>query len=243
MGLIFAENLYGMIKAYRVVWISGRFGGGKTSLALELSRSYLKQGYKLAANINTIWRDELESIEPDENHALHTVFLLDEGGLLLEDNRDIKRIIAYAAKMDIILLIPSVFPPPRLASAFTIQPVFNLTAIGIPYIHYTWQIKMGMWSDKGWFAWWDPKSIFGIYDRLDPGGDVDEIIEFVQAQVKRFRGAYGYESRDKGHDGFSAVAAIEQALEKLDELVYTQEEENDRFSERAKAFFKKRKRF
>lgn len=242
MPLYFAENLYGMIKAYRIVWISGRFGGGKTSLALELARSFLKEGYHLISNIRTVWRDDLVDVVADEKFSLKTVFVLDEGGLLLEDNREIKKIVAYAAKMDIVLLIPSVFPPPRLASSFIIQPVFNLSAIGLPFIYYKWEIKMGMWKDTGWFIWWNPKNIFGIYDRLDPGGDVDEIIAFVQGKVKEFRGAYGYDERRTEANSVSEVGAIEQALERLEDAIYAQEEAASRLQGRAFSFFGKRKR-
>lgn len=188
-----ASPVLGILEMYRLIWISGRFGGHKTALAFKIAQDYLERGYRLATNSRTVWADDLEDIQLNENNQLHSVVLLDEGGLYFKASRQIEQIAAYAAKMDCIYIIPSFWPPARAAQIINIQPVISLKAAGLPVIFYKWSVNIGAFKDKGWFAWWYPQEIYGIYSRQDPGDDPEEIIKFLVDRTGQYRKRYGRE--------------------------------------------------
>lgn len=197
MPLIGAESILGVLDMYRLIWISGRFGGHKTALAFQISKRYLEKGYKLVTNSRSIWADDINDIQLDENNHLKSVVLLDEGGLYFKMGRQIEQIAAYAAKMDCIYIIPSFFPPAKLAQIINIQPVVSLKSTGLPVIIYKWRVDIGAHHEKGFFIWWQPSEIYGIYSRQDPGDDPDEIINFLVERSNDYRKRYGREESNK----------------------------------------------
>lgn len=178
---------------YRLVWILGRFGGGKTSLAYKIAEFYGNQGYRLLSNNYSIWADDWKDVSLDKNNHLHAVVIWDEGGQYFTDARQIKQIAAYANKMDVIHLIPSYFPPCRAAQVVTIQPQFNLKSAGIPLIVYKWRVRLGGFQDEGNFYWLNPKEIYGVYSRQDPGDTAGELVEYLTKKTEEYRSAYGRE--------------------------------------------------
>ena len=179
--------------SYRLCWITGRYGSGKTSVAYMLSKGYLEKGYRLVSNNRCVWADALDDVKPFPDGKLKCIVILDEGGLMLEDNDQVKEAAAYAAKMDIIYIIPSYFAPPRAAQVMTIQAVFNFKSAGIPLVAYRWSIRMGAFNDKGFFLWWNPKEIYGIYSRSDPGARLGKIISWVAERKNEYRNIWGYD--------------------------------------------------
>lgn len=200
--LVNASGFVQTVWGYRLLWIMGRFGGGKTSLAYRLAQEYLDQGYRLITNNLSIWADRLEDIDLDENNHLKAVVILDEGGLVFKSSKQIEMIAAYANKMDCIYIIPSYFPPTRTAQVVTCQPVVNLKAAGVPVIAYKWRCKLGGFTDSGSFFWINPGEIYGIYSRQDPGDRASDIVQFLVEKSEEYRGRYGR------YDGLSEVAEI-----------------------------------
>lgn len=189
--LINGDEIYNVIQAYRLVWISGRFGGGKTSLAFYLSKYWLDKGYRLVTNGASVWSDELDNVRLDSENKLHCVFLLDEGGLDFKANRQIEAIASYARKMDCIYLIPSYSEPCRPARVVTIQAVFTLQSIGLPIIFYKWRVLLAEQKTGGMFAWMFPSEVYGVYSTLDPGAECSEIIGWAIERKNEFLKAYG----------------------------------------------------
>jgi hypothetical protein len=189
--LINAEVFLATVVSYRLVWISGRFGGGKTSLAYRIAQEYLEKDYRLITNNKSVWADPVDSVQLDDNNHLKAVVILDEGGLWFKSSKQIEMVASYAAKMDCIYLLPSFWPPTRAAQVLVVQPVFNFKAAGIPAIFYKWRVKIGSFEDKGWFVWWRPSEIYGIYSRQDPGDTGAEIVEFLINRTNEFRQRYG----------------------------------------------------
>lgn len=212
MALINAEPILGVLDMYRLIWISGRFGGHKTALAFQIAKRYLDRGYKLATNTRTIWADDLDKIQLNKNNQLKTVCILDEGGLYFKAGRQVEQIAAYAAKMDVIYIIPSFWPPTRAAQIINIQPIVSLKATGLPVIIYKWRVDIGSFKEKGWFAWWNPKEIYGVYSRQDPGDEPDAIIRFLTDRSNEYRQRYGR----KGTDEVFSLAAISEAEQILE---------------------------
>ncbi len=193
MGLIGATALLGIIKSYRLVWIGGRFGGHKTSLAYKISQPFLEDGYRLISNNRSVWGDDLENIDYlqyDNDYILKSVILLDEGGLFFKSSRQVEMIASFARKMDCIYLIPSFWPPTRSAQVLTIQPVFNFKSAGLPIVAYKWRVKLGVFADSGLFFWFNPSEVYGIYDTKDPGDYAGEIVQFLIEKTEEYNKLY-----------------------------------------------------
>lgn len=201
MGLIGAGTFISVVNNYRLLWVSGRFGGGKTSLAFKLAETWLEQGYRLLTNGRCVWADKAEEIDfVDEFGHLKTIVVLDEGGLEFKASKQVEMIAAYAAKMDIIFILPSFWAPVRTAQVVTCQPVFGFQMIGLPLIVYKWKVKLGGFEDGGMFFWWRPAEIYGVYSRQDPGDIAADIIDLLVAKAEAFRARYG-----RARNGLSAL--------------------------------------
>jgi len=193
MGLLGAGAFVDIISSYRLLWIGGRFGGHKTSLAYKLAEGYLNRGYNLVSNNRSVWGDDLEKITGCKNHGqLHTVVILDEGGLAFKSSRQIEMIASYARKMDVIYMLPSFWPPSRAAQILVCQPVFNFKSTGVPLVIYKWRVKLGSFQDNGWFGWYDPSEIYGIYSTADPGDSAEKIITWLVDETEKYRLQFGY---------------------------------------------------
>ncbi len=188
-----ATPVLSILEMYRLIWISGRFGGHKTALSFKIAEDYLKRGYRLITNSKSVWNDEIENTQLDENGHLKTVVILDEGGLYFKASKQIEQIASYAAKMDVIYIIPSFWPPARMAQVINIQPIISLKSAGIPAIIYKWRVDLGGFHDKGWFVWVNPAEVYGIYSRQDPGSDPETIIRFLTQRTTEYRKRYGHE--------------------------------------------------
>lgn len=174
------SQVLGLIQEYRLCWICGRFSGGKTSLAYRLAYDWLRRGYRLVTTNASVWGEPYENVKlQGDPPKLRAVVILDEGGLYFKASAQIEQVAAFAAKMDCIYLIPSFFPPSKAAQVVTVQPVFGFRAAGIPLIVYTWRTKLGAFDDRGYFIWWRPSEIYGVYSRQDPGAQPDEIVEWL----------------------------------------------------------------
>jgi len=189
--LIGAGGVLGILDMYRLIWISGKFGGHKTALAFQLAEIYLKRGYRLITNSRCVWADDIGQMELNENNQLHAVCVMDEGGLYFKSGRQVEQIAAYAAKMDIILIFPSFFPPTKSAQVVNIQPIVSLKSTGLPIIIYKWAVRLGSFKENGWFFWWNPSEIYGIYSRQDPGDDPEIIVNFLAKKSDEYRKTYG----------------------------------------------------
>lgn len=193
MPLLGAETLYGLVEGYRLCWIGGRFSGGKTSLAFLLSRYWLERGYRLVTNARTVWADDPSVVSLRPSGHLDAILLLDEGGLWLKSNRVVEGVAAYAAKMRLIVLIPSFFPPAPRFRVLTIQPLFTFRHLKIPLTVYRWRIAAGSYTNSGHFLWIFPgrDGIYGIYSRQDPGEDPLDIVAWMEDRLNEFRAYHG----------------------------------------------------
>lgn len=190
MPLINAQPFVSILQYYRLLWILGRFGGHKTSLAYKIAEPYLSNGYRLISNNRSVWLDDMSKLSLDEDGKLKAVVILDEGGLEFKVNRQVEQISAYARKMDAIYIIPSYFPPARQAQVITCQPLFSLLATGIPLIIYKWRVRLGGFQDGGYFGWFYPREIYGIYSSLDPGDKARGIVSFISDKTQEYRNRF-----------------------------------------------------
>lgn len=206
MGLINAGAVLGMIQSYRLVWLSGRFSGGKTSVAFEIAKHFGNSGYRIITNTKSVWADNPEECYLDKDGHLRAVIILDEGGTEFKTNNQVEEISAYSAKMDMIYLVPSFFPPARKFQVLEIQPIWNLKPVGIPYIQYRWSVKVGNFKDEGSFGWFFPQGIWGVYSRQDPGAKTDQIVQLLIERKNQFREMHG-----KSRGAFDGVSGMENS--------------------------------
>lgn len=192
-----ADNIMSILEMYRLIWISGRFGGHKTALSFKIAQIFLERGYNLITNTRTIWADDIKEIKLNEHNQLKSVILLDEGGMYFKASRQIEQIAGYAAKMDCIYIIPSFWPPAKAAQIINIQPVISLKAAGIPLILYKWRVDLGQTKERGMFGWWNPQETYGVYSRQDPGCEPEDIIDFLVQKSDEYRTAYGRKTRNE----------------------------------------------
>jgi hypothetical protein len=190
---LFLRTLVGM----KVLWLAGRFGGGKTLLSFALGLWLQKQGYTrhIYSNIPSQVADPVPVPEPP-GFALHSdpetgkpkayaSVIFDEAWILLdarEWNKNVARSIgAFLRKYDIFLLLPSVFSIDKRFRNFYVQRVLNCYAFGLPCYVYKWGLKMGFVDETGFFGLWRPSDYFGTYDHLATPGDDGGLVAAMAA--------------------------------------------------------------
>ncbi len=164
-----AESFWRLVRNYRHCWYRGRYGGGKTSLAVATALQLLdsKQAKACVSNIPTAFG---EQSLPDL--AENVVILMDEGGLFWKTGRAFELVAAYLRKQNIFVLIPSITPPSLQFRTLSVQRIFNVASVtGLNIWIYKWSIRAGGISEDGKFVWAFPK-IFKWYDtNYAPTGD------------------------------------------------------------------------
>jgi hypothetical protein len=191
LTIIMGSHVLDLVSDYRLCWISGRYGGFKTLLAVEIAEHFLKRGYRLITNIKSPWADDWGKINFLENGTLRAVILMDEAGLTLRYTEQLESMCAYSRKMDCIYLFPSFFPPVRYAQVLNLHSVYGFHHLMIPIRVWQCRIKIGGWRDTSTFATSEASRIYGIYSTQSVDLDTEGIIEFMAEKVDRFRELFG----------------------------------------------------
>jgi len=204
---IAAQVAFATLHGYRMVWLPGAFGNGKTLCAVGMYAQYFRpRGYRLVSNLQTIWTEpDLQSVCMDVDGKLKVFVLIDEGGQYFEDADDIKDVMRNPRKMDYVLCFASFMPPARLAQIFQIQPTWSYRSAGIPYIHYEWSAKVGHYKNKGHFGWWFFQEMFGTYSSSSPAGSPATIRRWLVEQNLEYRRRWGYDDEDEALDAQGRV--------------------------------------
>lgn len=190
MPLMQSSIFINYVRLYRVLWLQGRYGGGKTALAYRIAYELCeKYGYRyIMGNTHSVWNDVLENIQQSPDGRVGLVMILDEGGLFLKTGKDVEAFLAFLRKLDIIILIPSVTRPSTRVCFFSVQRLFNWYSFGFPFWTYRFQLDSGAIRERGFFHWHKPTEIFGIYDTASAptsdGGLNDAIQQFTKGLQK-----------------------------------------------------------
>jgi len=160
-----AEYVLQVLRAFRVVWLKGRFGGGKTLLSFALGREFLERGWSryLISNIGSAWSDKVENVEPRDT-KLDVFVIVDEAGQFLQTNSQIDTVMAYARMMNVVAVMPSVMPIPVRARFLSIIRVFNAYGIGLPFWIYRLDLSYAGQTERTHFALLKPHEYYGVYD-------------------------------------------------------------------------------
>jgi hypothetical protein len=163
---IFLSNL----TFYRLLSIEGRYGGGKTALATILAAYLLEAGYVDTVVSNVEINFAIKPEAPLKNSCI----VMDEAWIYLSKRAAVFEYAAFLRKFNHYLLMPSVWPPNRLLTRFSVERIFNCFSLGLPAWLYSWQVIRGNVKDRGKFLVWHPEAVFGYYDTdaipADDGG-------------------------------------------------------------------------
>lgn len=192
LRFLFADDFLNALLVFRALWIQGRYGGGKTSLAIILSAWLLNEGHvnRVTTNIDTVLDNPVKN---DLELIYDAALLIDETNVFIGDRQSATHYANFLRKTNWYLLMPSVMPPHVKLCTFAVQRVFNGMVYGIPIWVYKWTLNQRNQKEKGFFAIWQPDAAFGSYNTLavpiNDGGiaeAIDRTIEFEKwAEAKR----------------------------------------------------------
>lgn len=210
MPLIGRETIVGMLQTFRVLWIGGRYGGGKTALAYRLAYELLDSGFSrhLLSNCRNVWRDEPADVVLRDGRYLDTVVILDEGGLFLRTSRDADDFLAFLRKLNVVLIVPSIKPPAPSVRMVSVQRVANLQSVGLPAWVYNVSVEYGRQRDRERFVWWRPSEIYGIYDTTDVPVDDCGIGDYLESVVSNLVESQGHGKSRRGKRGIRTVESV-----------------------------------
>jgi hypothetical protein len=215
MRIIAGQVFLELLTFYRTCYLGGRYGSGKTLLAVALSGWLLSSGHvrQVVSNLPVAWASEL-----NRGDMRDLCIVLDESWLYLQRRAAVARYAGFLRKFNHYLLLPSVFPVHRLLSFFAVRRLYNLYPFGLPVWIYQWRIASmpGIPPDKGYFVVYDPVSLYGYYDTAyvpsDDGGIADALMSLGPGDV------YG---DDGVEDSIDAASVVSDAVESLSDVVST----------------------
>ena len=180
--MIFPPDILFTIRNFRSAWFGGRYGGGKTALAVATAGYIVAAGWadKIYANFPMRWRLALL----EDTDMRDAVIVLDEGWSMVETWDDVKAFAAFLRKRNLYVLIPSVFPPHQRLKFLSIMRIFNGFSVGIPAWFYSATLSgMGGKPERYIFSWITPDEIYGLYDtEAYPEVETEEIIKAALAK-------------------------------------------------------------
>lgn len=216
--LLGAGQFLGNFANQRICWIGGKLGGHKTAFSYLLAARYLERGFRLVSNNLSVWADLLKDVSLTDKGFLKAFLILDEGGLFFDTSDDVEDVAVYLSKLDCYVILPSASPPPQTTRGLLLQPVWSFRNTGVPLVMYQWRLSNLMQKGMGFFFWWRPSEIYGVYSRRDPGTNCKEIREFMQYRVtqyrRRFERSPDYSWKEDGDK--DEVSAMERERREVD---------------------------
>lgn len=195
--LFWKENLLNYTRNYRVLFVDGRYGGGKTSLGFKLAEELCRKfGFRyILSNVECVWNTPLDEVVLRDGRYIDAVFVLDEGGMYLETSAVARQWLAYLRKLNIVLIVPSVIPPSSIMQRLTVQRLLNMYVFGVPVWYYGLYLRSGRNKSDDKFGWLHPSEIFGIYDTEGMPQEASEQLAQLQKWTKEVQKVMGYASR------------------------------------------------
>lgn len=210
----FADGFLYSIPAYKMLWLKGRFGGGKSLLAYACAEWLLaKQDFRfLVSNIPSVWGDKANDVFPSglrvmgDEVKLDAVFILDEAGLFMRFAHQADKFLAFLRKFNVVILAPSVLPVSMLLRTFTVKREYDFSWLGVPAYVYRYKIE----QETGLFTLWRPSTLFGIYSTTATPADdagLAEMLTEVTKYARKKQKESGYDDRYIGQ-GFDVVEEL-----------------------------------
>lgn len=152
------------VQVFRVALYSGRYGGGKTLLAVATADYFRrKYGYSVYSNIPV--SGAVTTLQERQ------VLILDEAWLEFSEQstKTLREWFAYTRKRDQIILLTSVLPLAGKFFQLRVQRWFNGMSVGLPFAIYQWFLpsmsaRGRRRLDSGLFALFGVRSVWSLYD-------------------------------------------------------------------------------
>ena len=177
--LVLADNFLYMLEMCKMVWFGGRFGGGKTSGAYIIA-SWLYAHNKVDRIMSNV-PDKISS--PVRSPINKTAMIIDESWQFLAGWDDVQAYAAYLRKLELILLMPSVFPPNPRLRMLTVNRVWDGYTVGFPLWVYKYNMSVAGVREKGTFIILNPAACFGLFDtKFIPTND-NGIVDAIEKTV------------------------------------------------------------
>lgn len=168
-----------------MAWLGGRFGGGKTTLAVETAQALLstKRFRYVCSNIPVKFAVPFGSVVPRwhppvdtmaGHWSVDTIVIMDEAGIFMRYRREVGNLLAFLRKLNIVVLMPSVLPPSRFVRFFRAQRVLNLSKLvpGFNWWVYRTRLTYDEVQERSWFVY--RPDVFGKFNSfayaVDDGG-------------------------------------------------------------------------
>ena len=186
MVFVGAGQFLHMVAAYRTLWIYGRLGGGKTTLAVWISAWLVAMGYADYTISNGAMTFATKPLVPLKD----TVILLDEAWLYIEDWSSVKSYASFLRKNNLFLIMPSVFEVHHRLRKLTVHRFFNAMVAGVPLWVYRWDLASGSIKERGYFGVWAPLRATSHFDSeeyqsIDDDGGISDAINRTFATKAR----------------------------------------------------------
>lgn len=206
--LLFAEELIEQLLLFRVAWIRGRLGGGKTLLSVALAEHLLRLGLVdgVVANFPTVYPTALG---PDDGTIYRRVLIYDEAWTQL-DARDslvnVRSYGAYARKFDSYWIFPSVHPIDKRLRTVVIWRTARVGLLNLWV--YRWALDIDYDSAGGWFLLYNPSRFYPRYDNKYIPVDDGLIEKRWQRSLALATGGAGVEEAERLADYLRALQAL-----------------------------------
>ncbi|MEM9952153.1 MAG: hypothetical protein AAF846_11160 [Chloroflexota bacterium] len=225
MPLVGHETFYRYVQDRRIVYIGGKLGGGKTSLAFRIAWDLMQTGRfrYIISNVNSVWNEDPSDVILRDGVKVDAVVILDEAGDFMRTEREARQWIRNLRKINVVLILPSFDTPASVAKAIAIENTFNGYGIFIPYYRYTGKLKSTTYTEDISFGWWKPHEIYGIYDTDGfPSDNAPALLQHLERWQSEASKALGYGGDDGGTDVHSAtletLEEIERQLDRLNQV-------------------------
>lgn len=179
---LYGSNFLNMLRNFRICWLGGRFGGGKTALAVRMSMEFLERGWveHAVGNFPCVTFTDLHRID----ECRDTFIVLDEAGVWLSD-KEFDSITAFLRKRNLYVVLSSVLPVQLRARTLNIQRIFNGHTVGLNFWLYGGVLDYMRVKEKLSLTWTNPREIFGLYDTTYVTADDAGIVEWVLDAFKQ----------------------------------------------------------
>lgn len=178
-----ADVFFIILTGYRMCWLAGPYGSGKTALSVAIASELVRRELadKVVSNIPIVGATSPPPV-PLEDAAI----IMDEAHAFMDKWDNVKKYMAFVRKRNLYFLMPSVFAPhPRIRSV-VLRRSFNFFLFGVPFWWFDWSITNGHITEKGSFGIWQPNHVFGVYDTnaepLDDAGIMDALKRTIGIQ-------------------------------------------------------------
>lgn len=200
MPFLGADLYFGYVRQFRCVWFDGKYGSGKTALAMRTALQLCEMGVcrYILSNLQSplVTRPADVELRPGVRGAWHAdaAIVLDEAGTFIKSTRDSDGYLAALRKLNVILLLPSVEPlPPKLAR-LVVERTYDWGTIGLPFWQYALSVTTRKQKEATSFFWRSPSEIYGIYDTIGYPTDDNEIKEYLNEWTKKLAVSTGYKA-------------------------------------------------